>query len=132
MPISPDAGKSECSPTPALARPAGCFHHQPRDLPLTKQPSVTAVIRQMVIKHQDANTKDLKAKVEAAGFQNVKLSMITTIAADTKATLREAAALGLLRSAEEQVHKPTSPRPRRSRSRSRRQAAVTEAEAASA
>jgi hypothetical protein len=53
-----------------------------------------------------------------------------TFAADTKATLREAAAFGLLRSAEEQVHEPTKPRPRRVRSRSRRQAAVMEAEAA--
>jgi hypothetical protein len=63
--------------------------------------SVTAVIRRLVLQHPDASTKDLQAKVEAAGFANVKLSTITTIAADTKATVREATALGMLRTATE-------------------------------
>jgi hypothetical protein len=89
------------------------------------------MIRRLVISDQTAPAKALEVKLAEAGFQGTKLSTITTIAADTKATLREAAALGLLRSTDEKVHEPTNPGPRRSRSRPRRQAAVTEGEAAS-
>jgi hypothetical protein len=71
------------------------------------------------LQHKDANAKDIQAKVEAAGWPGVKLSTITTIKADALGTLREAAALGLLRTAEEQVPEPTNARPRRSRSRRR-------------
>jgi hypothetical protein len=89
----------------------------------TKPISVTAVIRQLVIQHRDtATAKDVQGKLEAAGFHDVKMSTITTIRADTLATLREAAALGLLRSDSEQPEpaEPAQPaRPRRSRPRRR-------------
>jgi hypothetical protein len=98
----------------------------------TKPVSVTAVIRQLVIKHRDATAKDLQAKLEAAGFPGVKMSTITTMRADTHATLREAAALGLLRSDSEQPEpaEPAQPAARPPRSRSRRRVApVTDASA---
>jgi hypothetical protein len=94
----------------------------------TKPASVTAVIRRLVILDQTANAKAIDAKLAEAGFPAVKLSTITTIRADALATLREAAALGLLRTAERQVPEPTNARPRRSRSR--RRSATTEEAAA--
>jgi hypothetical protein len=72
----------------------------------TKPVSVTALIRQRVLQHRDATARDLQGKLAAAGFPNVKMSTITTIRADTLATLREAAALGLLRSEAEPVSQP--------------------------
>jgi hypothetical protein len=72
----------------------------------TKPLSVTAVIRQLVLQHREATARDLRAKLEAAGFPGVKMSTITTIRADTLATLREVAALGLLRSEAEPVSQP--------------------------
>jgi hypothetical protein len=84
----------------------------------TKPASVTAVIRRLVILDQTANAKALEAKLAEAGFPNVKMSTITTIRADALATLREATALGLLRSASEPVAESApAARPRRSRSR---------------
>jgi hypothetical protein len=80
---------------------------------------VTAVIRRLVITDQTANAKAIEAKLAEAGFPGTKLSTITTIRADALATLREAAALGFLRTAEEATPEPTSARPRRSRSRRR-------------
>ena len=65
--------------------------------PTTKPASVTAVIRRLVILDQTANAKALEARLTEAGFPGTKLSTITTIRADALATLREAAALGLLR-----------------------------------
>ena len=80
---------------------------------------MTAVIRRLVILDPTANAKAIEAKLTEAGFPGIKMSTITTIRADTLATLREAAALGLLRTAEKQVPEPTNARPRRSRSRRR-------------
>jgi hypothetical protein len=101
----------------------------PKTEPTTKPASVTAAIRRLVILDQTANAKALEVKLVEAGFNGTKLSTISTIRADTLATLREAAALGLLRTANESDTEPTNTR--RSRSR-RRQAATAEAEAATA
>ena len=97
--------------------------------PTTKPASVTAAIRRLVILDQTANAKVLEVKLVEVGFNGTKLSTIATIRADTLATLREAAALGLLRSANESDTEPTNTR----RSRSRRRPATTaEAETATA
>jgi hypothetical protein len=74
---------------------------------------VTAAIRRLVIADQTIGAKAIEARLAESGFPNTKLSTITTIRADALATLREATALGLLRSAPEP--KPTLARPRRSR-----------------
>jgi hypothetical protein len=91
----------------------------PQAEPPTKPASVTAVIRRLVIADQTANAKALEVRLAEAGFPDTKMSTITTIRADTLVTLREAAALGLLRTAEEQAPELAA-RPRRSRSRRRR------------
>jgi hypothetical protein len=96
----------------------------------TKPASVTAAIRRLVVADQSMPAKDIQTKV-AVDFPGVKMSTVTTIRADALATLREAAALGLLVTAAEQKPEPTPARPRRSRSR-RQAAPVTEAETASA
>ena len=102
----------------------------PQAEPTSKPASVTAAIRRLVITDQTANSKAIEAKLAEAGFPGTKFSTITTIRADALATLREAAALGLLRSANEPSPEPTTARrPRRSQ---RRAAPVTEAEAATA
>jgi hypothetical protein len=101
--------------------------------PTTKPGSLTAAIRRFVILDQTANAKALEVRLVEAGFNGTKLSTIATIRADTLATLREAAALGLLRTAEDSSQlESRSPRPARSRSRSRKQAVTVEAEAATA
>jgi hypothetical protein len=69
--------------------------------PTVKPASVTAVIRRLVIADQTANAKALEVRLVEASFNGTKLSTIATIRADTLATLREAAALGLLRTAED-------------------------------
>ena len=89
--------------------------------------SLTAAIRRTVIGNREADAKTLQGLVVAQGFVDVKLTTIQTVRADTLATLREAAALGLVRSAEEQSPEPAA-RPRRSRSR-RRSATIEEATA---
>jgi hypothetical protein len=51
--------------------------------------------------------KAISAKLDETGWPNVKMSTTTTIRADALATLREAAALGLLVTAAEQNLEPT-------------------------
>ena len=94
----------------------------------TKPTSVTAAIRRLVVADQTMPAKAISAKLDETGWPNVKMSTITTIRADALATLREAAALGLLVTA---APEPTPARSRRSWSR-RQAAPLAEGETATA
>src|SRR5215472_6893506 len=98
----------------------------------TKPTSVTAAIRRLVVADQTMPAKAISAKLDETGWPNVKMSTITTIRADALATLREAAALGLLVTAAEQKAEPTAARPRRSRSRRQAPPVAAEGETATA
>ena len=100
----------------------------PQAEPTTKPASVTSAIRRLVVANQTMPAKAISAMLDETGWPNVKMSTITTIRADALATLREAAALGLLVTAAEKNPEPTPARPRRSRSR--RRSATTEEAAA--
>jgi hypothetical protein len=82
------------------------------DQPTTK-PTLTALIRRIVCREQEkVTTETIRAELAAGGYENVKASTISTIRADALATLREAAALGLLvtTKAVEETPKPSSKR----------------------
>lgn len=83
-----------------------------------KPNSVTSAIRRLVVANQTIPAKAISAKLDETGWPNVKMSTITTIRADALATLREAAALGLLVTQGEPKAEPAA-RPRRQRSRRR-------------
>ena len=79
----------------------------PQTEPTTKPVSVTSAIRRLVVADQTMPAKAISAKLDETGWPDVKMSTITTIRADALATLREAAALGLLVTAAEQNLEPT-------------------------
>jgi hypothetical protein len=64
-----------------------------------KPTGLTATIRRAICRDQKATVDAIRAQLAAAGFADAKQSTITTIRADTLATLREATALGLMVSA---------------------------------
>jgi hypothetical protein len=55
------------------------------------------VIRQCIILDQKATSEAIDAALVAAGFSDVKKTTISTVKADTMATLREVQELGLLK-----------------------------------
>jgi hypothetical protein len=63
----------------------------------TKQMTPCRVIRQCIIRDQTATAQTIEAKLAEAGFSDVKKTTISTVRADTMATLREVQELGLLK-----------------------------------
>jgi hypothetical protein len=65
--------------------------------PTAKALTPSRVIRQSVILDQTATAQAIEAKLAEAGFSDVKKTTISTVKADTMATLREVQELGLLK-----------------------------------
>jgi len=65
----------------------------------TKQMTPSRIIRQCIMLDMKATAEAIEAKLAEAGFTDVKKSTISTVRADTMATLRECHELGVLRPA---------------------------------
>jgi hypothetical protein len=90
--VMPRQRKATAKPTPTTEATVDA------QLTTTKQMTPSRVIRQAVILDQKATAETIEAALVAAGFSDTKKTTISTVRADTMATLREVQELGLLKS----------------------------------